>query len=456
MVIRVFSVLALALAAWAMDPDAGHAQSVSEPVQTEGTIEVGDTAATDAEIRQRIENILQEIDGFENVVIDVSQGVVTARGEVLDNSRQSQLTSILNRVVGVVAISNETVVAGSLEERLTPAVERITERSRNLAANVPIFLVALSAFLIVAVGGWIVTTRLPFWAWIAPNSFIADVYRAVARIVFILLGLVLALDILNATALIGAVLGAAGVVGLAVGFAVRDTVENFIASILLSLRQPFRPNDVVEVDGDVGTVARLTSRATILISPEGNHIRIPNAIVFKGRIINYTRDPNRRFEFSLGVDADADLASALSIAVDAIRDLPFVLAEPEVGAWISEVGDSNVVLTFTGWVDQTQTDFLKARGEAIRTAKVALESSGFGLPEPIYRVRLDDSRSGEGGAAAPAAEASTSMRGTAKLSALPSAANPTVTEEASSDAAARERAASDGEENLLNADQKVE
>jgi small-conductance mechanosensitive channel len=99
------------------------------------------------------------------------------------------------------------------------------------------------------------------------------------QIGFGIAGLVVALDILNATELLGAVLGAAGVAGLALGFAVRDTIENFIASILLSLRQPFGPRDFVDIDGVQGSVARLTSRATILVSPDGNQIRIPNAAV---------------------------------------------------------------------------------------------------------------------------------------------------------------------------------
>ena len=76
----------------------------------------------------------------------------------------------------------------------------------------------------------------------APNAFIAEIYRQLVRLVFVLTGLVLALDVMNATALLSTILGAAGIIGLALGFAVRDTVENFIASIMLSIRQPFRPN----------------------------------------------------------------------------------------------------------------------------------------------------------------------------------------------------------------------
>lgn len=436
-----------------------QAQTTSAPEQTDSSIEVGDDAPTDEEIRTRISKLLFQIDSYSEVRVAVSEGVVRLSGTVVDNVARDELTNLVNRVRGVVAIENKTDVSASIEERLAPAADRILERTRNLLANAPIFFVAVASFIVVAAGGWLLTTRLGIWTWIAPNNFIGDVYRAVARIAFILLGVVLALDILNATALIGAVLGAAGVVGLALGFAVRDTVENFIASILLSLRQPFRPNDFVDIQGDMGTVARLTSRATILISPEGNHIRIPNATVYKGRIVNFSRDPQRRFDFNLGVDADADQAGALAVAVNALNDLPFVLRDPEVGAWVHEVGDSNVVLTFTGWVDQTSVNFVKARGEAIRTAKSALEAAGYGLPEPIYRVRLD----GVGniaasvlGSAASADQNDGVLRRTTKPeptveAALPQAADPTRKENATTDAAERERSTADEEEgNLLD------
>ena len=136
--------------------------------------------------------------------------------------------------------------------------------------------------------------------------------------------------------------------------------------------------------------------------------------------------------------------------MEAISSQPFVLDDPEVGAWISEVGDSNVILTFTGWVDQTKTSFPKARGEAIRIAKSALENAGFGLPEPIYRVRMDDASART--SAKPAQVAAETMA----IGDLPSAADPRRVEDASSEAAERERDASDADENLLSDAQKGE
>jgi small conductance mechanosensitive channel len=435
--------------------DPAVAQNASDIDQAESAIEVGENAITDGEIRTRILGLIREIDQFRNVTVEVSEGVVTLRGRVLDSTARAELVSIVNRITGVVAVENEAEVSTNIEERLAPAWQRLIDRARTVVTNAPIYLIALTTFALIAWAGWVITPRLPVWGWLAPNSFIADVYRTIARIAVLLIGLVAALDILNATALLGAVLGAAGVVGLAVGFAVRDTVENFIASILLSLRQPFRPDDFVDISGDVGNVARLTSRATILISPDGNSIRIPNATVYKGRIINYSRDPNRRFTFDLGVDADADLSGALATAADAISRLPYVLQEPPVSAWVKEVGDSNVILSFAGWLDQHKTDFLKGRGEAIRAAKSELETTGYGLPEPIYRLRFDtDSTSLQLTGAQPAntATEAASTPQCADLHGDPMhhATDPECVQSPTSNALMRERRSSDTGENLLS------
>ena len=158
---------------------------------------------------------------------------------------------------------------------------------------------------------------------------------------------------------------------------------------MLSVRQPFRANEHVVIDQHEGKVMRLTSRSTVLMTLDGNHLRIPNSTVFKAVILNYTRNPERRFDFDLGVDAADDPVAAMQLGLDRMKALPFVLEKPEPEAFIQTVGDSNIVLRFMGWVDQRETNFAKGRGLAIAATKDALEAGGFTLPEPIYRVRFD-------------------------------------------------------------------
>ncbi|MEM5501951.1 mechanosensitive ion channel domain-containing protein [Ahrensia kielensis] len=340
----------------------------------------------DVDIDLRIERILAELDGMNRVYVIVSSGVVTLRGEVTEASLAEQAIDVAQRVEGVVTVRNEITEVTSLRERLVPVWERLNNRFWQSIAFVPLFTVAVVVGGIVFLIGLFVASRTWPWDRLSPNQFIADLLRQIIRLIFFVSGVVLALDILGATALLGTILGAAGIVGLAIGFAVRDTVENYIASILLSIRQPFRPRDFISIEGYEGFVISLTSRATILMDASGNHIRIPNSTVFKSNITNFSRNPHRRFSFEIGVASESNLDKALETGLNAARAQDFVLQEPAPDAWISSIGDSNVVLVFTGWVDQTQTSYTKAQSETMRLTKLALERNGFALPEPIFRI----------------------------------------------------------------------
>lgn len=365
-----------------------HAQDSVEPAGP--VIEIGESVTSDNEIRSRIQTIFREIEGLTRIFVSVSSGVVTLSGQVEEAPLAKKAEDLVSRVSGVVAIENRLTEQTAVSERLKPVIGRFESRMQQALDYLPLILVAALVWLLIGMLGWFVTTRKQPWGWLTPNAFIADLLRQTVWLAFIMLGALMALDILGATAVLGTILGAVGIIGLAIGFAVKDTVENYIASILLSIRQPFQPRDFIALEGMEGFVIRLTSRATILMDIDGNHIRIPNATVFKAKIVNYSRNPERRFSFELGVDADSVLHEALSVCHETLAQLDFVLRDPEPGAWIEKVGDSNVLIGVSGWINQTETDFVKARSEAIRTVKTALEQAGFALPEPIYRLRFDN------------------------------------------------------------------
>ena len=365
---------------------AGPVAAQTTGTQPDGEISVESDRAQDFAVRDRIMAILGQLDGYDDVRATVSNGIVTLRGTVVDGNRIQTLNELVARVEGVVAIENTVTESTDVVERLNPAIERMRDRFEQFVAFSPLILVAAGAGVLTwLLGFWLAARSWP-WDRIAPNAFIADIYRQVVRLVFIVAGIVLALDLLNATALLGTILGAAGIVGLAIGFAVKDTVENFISSIMLSIRQPFRPKDLVEIEGDTGHVIRLTSRATILLSLDGNHIRIPNSTVFKAKIINYTRNDERRFTFLLGIDPNADIAEAQRIILGALQELPFVLSAPAPAVWVEGLGASTIDITAAGWIKQHETGIGMAQGEAIRVVKARLEEAGIGLPEPTYRL----------------------------------------------------------------------
>jgi small conductance mechanosensitive channel len=336
------------------------------------------------------------VQALANVEVEVAAGLATLRGTVDDESRRQIAQQLVESVEGVVAVDNRLYMETALDRRLAPVLQEGVERLQRLVAALP--LLALAVLLVLALN-WL-GRLVAGWHWpyrrIRRNPFLADLLRQVVRVGFTLVGVLVALNLLGASALVGAVLGAAGIVGLALGFAFKDLVENYIAGILLSLRQPFAPNDHIRIDGHEGKVAALTSRATTLITLDGNHLRLPNALVFKGVILNFSRNPTRMLAFNVGVGTGEDLHQAQHLAVCALAATPGVLAQPGPAALVTALAESSVTLRCSAWVDQRQADFGKVQSEAIQSVKLALEAAGLDLPEPIQRVQL--LRAGSAGA----------------------------------------------------------
>lgn len=322
------------------------------------------------------------------------EGVVLLGGSVANDAAAERAVTLASRIEGVVTVDDGIERTLDVRGNVVPLLDTVSMSVERWLRALPLVGISLLVFALVAYLGHRIAGWASLWQRVSPNPFLAELVSQAVRVVSIIVGLVIALNLMGATALMATILGGAGVAGLAIGFAVRDTMENYISSIMLSLRQPFRANDHVIINDHEGKVVRLTSRATVLMTLDGNHLRIPNSTVYKSVILNFTTNPERRFDFELGIDADDDPVAAMKVALDAVAALPFTLENPSPDTIISAVGDSNIVLKIMGWIDQRHSDFGKARSLAIRAAKSALESAGFTLPEPIYRLRIDSRTAG--------------------------------------------------------------
>jgi small-conductance mechanosensitive channel len=340
----------------------------------------------DARIAARARAIYSEIPALRPVQVRVVAGVVTLTGKLADAKAIAQAEAIATRLAGVATVQNKLERDLSVARNLDP----VSGAGRALLRVAPLAGIALAVAVLMGMLGYLLARQKALWKRIAPNPFMAELIATSIRVVFVIAGIVLGLHLVGATALLGAVLGGAGVLGIAIGFAVRDTIDNYISSLMLSIRQPFRANDQVMIDDHEGRVVRLTSRATVLMTPDGNHLRIPNSTVFKAVILNFTTNPKRRFTFDFTIDHAADPCHARACGLEAIEALDFVLAEPEPRAEIAEMPGMNQILRFSGWVDQTHTDHKRARTRAYEAVRAALRDAGFILPDATYRVVMSE------------------------------------------------------------------
>jgi small conductance mechanosensitive channel len=219
---------------------------------------------------------------------------------------------------------------------------------------------------------------------------VVDLLGTVAYVVVLAVGTFIALSVLGADSFVTTLLAGAGVVGLALGFAFQDIASNFIAGVLMAVRNPFTVGQIIETNGHMGTVRELTLRSTIVETFQGQHVIIPNAKVFQEPIINYSAKRQRRVDLACGVGYGDDLAKAERVAVDAIEGLEMRSASRPVQLYYNEFGDSSINFQLRFWVDfSKQTDFLGAQSEAIKALKTAFDREGVTIPFPIRTLDFD-------------------------------------------------------------------
>jgi len=343
---------------------------------------------TDVRLARRLQARLNAVEGLGRVRGSVSSGVARLDGEVLDLPTRRLADTIAARTPGVDAVQNRIELSSELGARIDLAREQVTAKAMRLLANTPLLVMAVGLVLLASWIGGVVSDRLKLRRLHGRNPYLDDLVRRAVRVGLVLLGVLLALDLLGATPLVGAVLGSAGVIGLVAGLAFKDLAENYIAGVLLSLRRPFEPGDHVLIEGREGKVVALTARATVLITLDGDHLLLPNSLVFKSVLLNYSRNPKRRFDFLTNVGARCPWNGAMEIGIDALRGLHGVLADPPPSAQIHELADDGASLRFLAWVDQREADVIKTRSEAMRLVRRALREAGIVAPSPVQRIEL--------------------------------------------------------------------
>lgn len=260
------------------------------------------------------------------------------------------------------------------------------------------FLYMLPRLLIAAVimgVVWVGASRLRSWlaAKLSVRSddpLLTDFLTQVGRWVLVLLGLVLALNVLGFSGVVGGILGAAGLSAFVVGFAFKDIAENFLAGIILAFNRPFGVNDTVQIQDMFGQITKLNLRTTEMGTFDGRDISIPNAIVLKQPLINFTRDGFIRQEFVVGVDYDDDVAAAIALILEQVRQESEVLTEREPFAVVDELATSTVNLKVYFWTntEDYRRGTLELRSRVMNRVKIALMAGGYALPPDILELRL--------------------------------------------------------------------
>ncbi len=199
-----------------------------------------------------------------------------------------------------------------------------------------------------------------------------------ARVGVLVFGLVLALEQVNFN--VSGFIAGLGIVGFAIGFALQDIARNFVAGIILAVRQPFRVGNWVRVADYTGTVVEINLRDTVIKTADGEKVILPNANVFNGAIINYSDLPVCRKTIRLPLGPQSNLAHALSTFQRAIAAVPGVLAQPPVLVQVESVEAAGMQVAVRFWVDQSCQDTIEVYSQALLSLEAAARREHLNLP----------------------------------------------------------------------------
>ena len=343
---------------------------------TSGTIEVNKKVDDDA-VTTTLNDLMVQYPGVRHAAVKVQDGVVTLDGQVDDRDTRNSVTEFVKKVEGVRLVLNlmktdDQVLTGRQMAGKSLSEVRAVVEQYWLLALVAIAYALFFAWLARVFTRHSETLLAPF----VRNVLLRSVVGSLVSSGIVLIGVMMGLSVLNLTRAVTSVLGLAGVVGLAIGFAFRDIVENFIASILLGTLRPFQIGDFVTVAGKSGSVLSLNTRATMLITPEGYHVRIPNAVIYKETLINNSASPSVLGSVEVVVPYETSTAAAMEAMTGALNGTEGLLQTPAPRCLVTALEGNGVRLRATYWMPTKGMDNDKLQSDLRLRIKVALQKAG--------------------------------------------------------------------------------
>lgn len=175
-------------------------------------------------------------------------------------------------------------------------------------------------------------------------------------------------------------LGAAGVLGVAIGFASQTSVSNIISGFFLIAERPFSVGDVIQVGQTTGVVLSIDTLSAKLRTFDNRFVRIPNEILIKSEVTNITKFPIRRVEIGVSVSYGSDLKQVREILMDIAETNPLALQEPQPVVNFQQFGASSVDLQFQVWTNRE--NFIRLRNEVNEEIKRRFDAAGVEIPFP--------------------------------------------------------------------------
>lgn len=229
----------------------------------------------------------------------------------------------------------------------------------------------------------------------SPNHVAANFTSQIVGFVLKSIVILSTLYLLGLSSFTNKLLAGAGLLTFVIGFALKDIGENFLAGIVLAFKSPFRLNDLIEVNGIIGHVKDISIRETLLKTPDGKDVFLPNSIILKNPLLNYTLDGFLRYEFVVGIAYEDNPTKALEVILETVNQVEGVLKGDRMpGVTINELSTNTINIKIIFWIDTFKSTHRSVhssiRSKVMNDVVAALMANGFGLPANIVELKNYD------------------------------------------------------------------
>ena len=272
-----------------------------------------------------------------------------------------------------------------VQDALSKLKEKLFSWVDAMVLNLPNFIVAL---LIVTVGWYLakyaykVIHKLVIKA--GGNRNVSDLLSSIGRVIVIGLFLFVGLSVMGLSSAVASLLAGAGIAGLAIGFALQDPLANLFSGVMMSVKELYRKGDLIKSGDYFGIIDRISLRATVIQTLDGQEVVIPNKDVLQNPLTNFTVNKSRRVDLPIGISYGDDLNNAAKVAVKAVEENVNCMDGKAVEVFWTEFGDSSINGVLRFWQSTTsQKDYLSGRSQAIVAIKAAFDRDDIMIPFPI-------------------------------------------------------------------------
>ena len=271
-----------------------------------------------------------------------------------------------------------------------PTLDKINGFIEGFFWALPNIAIALVTFLLFIVGAWAAKRATIGVFSRRHRADLGALLGGFGKWSLIVVGLLVAATIIFPSIKPADLLATLGVGSVAIGFAFRDILQNWLSGLLILYRQPFRQGDQIASGGFEGTVESIKARATLIRTYDGQRVVIPNSDIYTRTVTVRTAFPARRSEYDVGIGYGDRIEEACRVILDAIGKLEGVARNPPPDAIPWALDASTVNIKVRWWTDSRRASVVQMQGRVIGAIKRALSDAGIDLPFPTRVVLFHD------------------------------------------------------------------